>query len=463
MRSLVKPKSLNSAISKNSQLPPNHTALALWQTYKIISQPRGFLDTCAHRYGDIFTLRVLGVQSPPVIFCSHPDHIQAICTTFADKMAFGKVTHPFQPLVGSQSLIMQDGSEHTATRKLLMPPLHGESLQAWGEAIVEITRQATHSWSPGKVLSVRPEMSQIALEVILQVIFGVKTGFRHEKLTSLVEPFLDKVNSSLYSIQFFFPILQRNLGSWSPWGNFVQQQRQIDDLIYAEIQQRRRQGGSDCQDVLSLLLSVTDENGHATSDRWLRDQLLTLLFLGHDTTASALAWALYCIHQDKRVWQKLQQEIDGLGKNPNPTDICQLSYLDAVVKETLRLYPIALISQPRWVTETVQLDKYEIPPETVLVPCIYLAHRRQQTYPHPEEFLPERFLEKKISAYEYFPFGRGSHGCIGAALSTMEMKLVLATILANHRLQLASDRPIQPVRRGITFVPSPHFRLQVVG
>lgn len=440
-------------------LPDGPQGTGLLQTLKIISQPIQFLENCANSYGDCFTLRVLGVNSPPVVFLSHPSAIEAIFTTEAQAFELGKITHVFKPLTGVQSLIMQEGKRHQRLRQLLMPPLHGKRLPTYGYLIQEITTQATENWIIRTQLAIRDAVAEIVLDVILRVVLGLHPNTRYTQLKNLIKPYLEQVNAPLYSIQFFWPLLQQNWGTWSPWGQFLHQRQQIDQLIYDEIAERRLKMGG--EDVLSLLIAAQDEQGKGLTDEELHDQLITLLLLGYDTTASALSWAFYWIHRYPQVCQKLRQELQSLGKNLDPLTVTQLPYLNAVCQETLRIHPIALISQPRVVQQTVKIDSYQFQPGTILVPCIHLAHHRSQVYPQPKKFQPERFLNHKFSPYEYFPFGGGSRSCIGIALSLFEMKLILATILSRFQLELIERQPVKPVRRGITIVPSDTFKLAV--
>ncbi|NJR52686.1 MAG: cytochrome P450 [Leptolyngbyaceae cyanobacterium CSU_1_3] len=445
------------------KLPDGPRSPALLQTLSIVAQPIDFLESCAQKYGDTFTLRVLGVNSPPVVFFSHPDAVQAIFTTLADSLELGKVTHVFRPLVGEQSLIMQEGPRHGRSRQLLMPALHREQLYGQGQQICHLARQQIALWQPGQRLNMREEMSEISLQVILQVVFGMVPGERYDRLRQLLSQLLVAITSPLYSTQFFFPPLQQNLGEWSPWGKFLRQQQQIDGLIYAEIAERKLQDLTGRSDVLSVLMSARDSQGDAMGDRELRDQLMTLLLLGHETTASGLAWAFYWLHRDLGILDRLLQEMQTLGENPDPTQLSQLPYLTAACKEALRVYPIALISQPRKVRQSVCLEGYEFQPGTILIPCIYLAHRRAETYTEPEQFQPDRFLAQKFSPSEFFPFGGGSRSCVGMALSLFEMKLILATILAHYQFETSENCPVYPTRRGITFVPPDNFRLKLMG
>jgi cytochrome P450 family 110 len=445
-------------------LPIGSRMPAWLQTLSLIADPTAFLDKQAQRYGDPFTTWVLGIHSPPVVFFSNPDAIQAIFTTLSNKLALGKVTDVFRPLTGDESLIMQDGLRHQQQRQMLMPALHGEGLYRWGQAICDLTREAVDRWVIGSVLNIQTEMLHISLEVILRVVFGLKPGSRYQRLQQLLHQLLEDINSPTYSIQFFLPPLQQDLGMWSPWGQFVRIRQQIDELLYAEISDRRQQGTHNRSDILSILMSATDAAGQPLSDVELRDQLMTLLLLGHETTASGLTWIFYWLQREPQVADRLLQELNALDNRTDPKTIANQPYLNAVCKETLRIYPIALISQPRWVKETVDLMGYQFEPGTVLIPCIYLAHRRPDTYLNPDRFLPERFLSGKVkSPYEYLPFGGGSRSCIGMALAMYEMKLVLATVLQQVTLVSSSEKlpAVKPTRRGITFVPPQEFRVQV--
>ncbi|MEO0406668.1 MAG: cytochrome P450 [Cyanobacteria bacterium P01_A01_bin.135] len=441
-------------------LPPGPSWPSLLQTAAIVSRPIPFLTRCFQRYGDAFTLRVLGPGSPPVVFLSHPEALQQIFASATDDLEFGKVTYVFRPLVGQESLIMQQGDRHRRQRQILMPALHGQHLHSYGETIQAIATGVTRSWQVDQTLAIRPLMADISLEVILRVVFGLQPGPRYRQLQGYLADLLEAITGALYSVQFFAPLLQQNLGPWSPWGRFVRRRAAIDELLYAEIAERR-QGDLSRSDVLSLLLTAKDGDGEPLSDQELRDQLMTLLLLGHETTASSLAWAFYWIHQDSAVRDRLLAELAPLGPQPDPMALQRLPYLNALCQETLRLYPIALISQPRRVCHRVSLGPYCFEPGTILVPCIYTAHRRLEAYPEPLSFRPERFLQQPPSPYEFLPFGGGSRSCIGSALSLYEMKVVLATVLQRYRLRLDYDQPLRPQRRGITFVPPEQVRFTI--
>lgn len=436
------------------KLPDGPRTPSLLQTTQLIAQPTTFLETCTRRYGDPFTLRVLGLNSPPVVFFSNPQAIQELFAVPSKQFDFGKATHVFQPLMGKHSVILQEGRSHQRQRQLLMPPFHGDRMRAYGQVICDTTTQVIRQWKPGSTLSIDRYMPEITLEIILRVVFGLEPGARFQQLKELLSSLLEDVTTPLYSSLFFFPPLQQDLGAWSPWGHFLRRRQQIDNLIYAEISQRRAQLDSPGTDILTLLMCARDDDGQQMTDIELRDQLVSLLLLGYETTAAALAWAFYLIHSSPEVLQKLRAELDTLPYASEPEVVTQLPYLTAVCQETLRIYPIGLICVPRMVKEPMQVGGYEFDVGTILVPCIYLAHRRSDVYPEPELFEPERFVEQRFSAYEFLPFGGGSRGCIGTAFSMYEMKLILATVLSNFQLALAAQRPVRPVRRGITIVPS---------
>jgi cytochrome P450 family 110 len=365
--------------------------------------------------------------------------------------------------MGEQSLILQEGKSHQRQRQLMLPPFHGDRMKTYGQIICQITQDVTQQWQVGKQISINHFLPDITLQIILQVVFGISPGERYEQLKVKLSSLLEDVTTPWYSSLFFFPPLQKDLGAWSPWGHFVRRRQQIDKLIYAEISQRRRENNPTRTDILSMLMSARDENGQQMNDEELRDQLMSLLLLGYETTAAALAWAFYLIHSHPQVRDRLQQELNNADRT-KPDAIAQLPYLTAICQESLRVHPIALICTPRMVRDSVQIAGDKFNAGTIIVPCIYLTHRREEIYPQPEKFQPERFLHQKFSPFEYLPFGGGSRGCIGAAFSLYEMKLVLATVLSQYELELANSRPVSPVRRGITIVPSENgMQMSVVG
>jgi cytochrome P450 family 110 len=415
---------------------------------KFITQPVKYVEDFAKIYGDNFTIWNRGDKH--IVYFSHPQALEQIFTTHANCFHTGGGNGALGVLLGDNSVILLDGERHQRQRQLLTPPFHGERMRAYGETIREITTQVSNQWTIGKSFNIRASMQEITLRVMLRVVFGVDEGPVYQELARLLTSLLDFMSSPLMSSAFFFSFLQKDLGAWSPWGRVVRLIQQIDQLIYNVIQERRAESGEHRQDILSLLISARYENGEGMSDIELRDELMTMLVAGHETTASALTWAFYWIDQLPEVREKLQQEIATLGVNSEPSSIAKLPYLTAVCQETLRIYPIVTNGFIRVVKTPVEIMGYQLPVGTAIVPSIYLAHHREEVYPQPQQFKPERFLEKQFSPYEYLPFGGGNRRCIGLAFAQYEMKIALATILSEFQLSLVNKRPVYPVRRGLT-------------
>jgi unspecific monooxygenase len=444
-----------------NQLPNRITSPSWWQLINWIADPIGFQQRYSQKYGDIFSMQLSGLGSYVII--GNPQAIQEIFNQDS-KFDIGRGNDLAKPLVGANSLLLMDGDRHRRERKLLMPPFHGERLQAYAKQICLITEQIASQWQIGQTFIARSAMQKVSLEVILQIVFGLSEGERYQQLKPLLTAWLDMTDSPLRSSMLFFQFLQKDWGNWTPWGRMKQRQRQVHDLLQAEITEKRtKKDEKHSGDVLSLMMAARDENGQAMSDEELRDELLTILFAGHETTATTLAWAFYQIHQHPDILEKLQHELDSLGDNPNPMEIAQLPYLTAVTQETLRMYPVIPGLFPRITKSSMKIAGYEFDAETTLMPSIYLVHYREDLYPNPEQFKPERFLGRQYSAWEYLPFGGGSRRCLGFALAQLEMKLVLATILSKYQLALAEDKPVKVQRRGFTLSPAGGVRMVMTG
>jgi len=443
------------------QLPDGPKTPSFFQTLQWIVRPLETLDYRAKKYGDTF--RIFGNQLPPTLYFSSPQALQAILNAAPEQIDCVNGTKLLKPLVGENSLLVLTGERHQRQRQLLMPPFHGERMRTYGQVICNITEQVMNQWTLGKPFAVRSAMQDITLRVILRAVFGLHEGQRFEQLHQLLGSILNSFNSPFSSILLFNPFLQRDFGPWSSWGRFLRLRHSVDQLLYAQISERREQANREHEDILALLLSARDEAGQPMTDEELRDELLTLLFAGYENTASALAWALYSINYLSEVKDKLLSELDALELESELSANARLPYLTAVCKETLRLYPVNLSGFPRLVKKPMKLMGYELEPGTVLIPSIYLAHQREDIYPNPKQFRPERFLERQFSPYEYLPFGGGNRRCIGMAFAQFEMKLVLATIMSKLQLALVNQRPIKPVRRGLAIAPPNHLRLVVTG
>ena len=422
--------------------------------------PLEFLEHCAQNYGELFFTNSFGNLETLVV--SHPQDLQELFNPKNKILdAPGAANEIFKPQLGENSLIVQDGERHQKQRKLMMPPFHGERMLNYGQQICEITQQVTQHLKPGETFIARHLSEEITMKIILKIVFGMEEGLRLEKLKNLMTTWLGLTNSPISASVLLFPSLQKDWGAWSPWGRYRRLRQQIDDLLMAEIGERRQQVQSGRFDILSLLMEAEYEDGEGMSDNELRDNLLTLLNAGHETTATAIAWALYWIHQQPEVYGKLLPELQGL-KTPDPLKISHLPYLTAVCQETLRIYPVVIFTFPRITLRSVNLRGYHVPAQTYLTPCIYLTHRREDLYPQPNKFQPERFLNRKYSSYEFWPFGGGSRQCLGQVFALFEMKLILATILLNYQLKLEEKAPVMPTRRGFLLGPQGGVKMSLV-
>lgn len=440
---------------------PNGPKTSPWlQLSQWIAEPFNFMDRCAQAHGDTFTVRLGNL--PPLVFFSNPQAIQEIFTADANQFDIGRSNGIIKPLVGENSILLLDGDRHQRQRRLLMPPFHGERMRNYGQLICEITEQVTSQWQVDKPFIARAAMQDITLQIILNVVFGLQEGARYQQLQPLLAALLDTTGSPLRSSLLFFNFLQKDWGAWSPWGQMMHRRRVVYDLLYAEIAERRQRSHPGT-DILSLLLSTRDEQGETMTDAELADEMMTLLVAGHETTATALAWAFYWIHKLPSVHETLLNELERLGDHPDPMQFLHIPYLNAVCQETLRLYPVVPIVPPRITKSPMQIRGYQFDSDTRLTPCIYLTHHREDLYPEPKQFKPERFLKRQYTPYEYLPFGGGNRRCLGFALAQMEMKLVLATVLSNYELALCDRRPEKPARRGVTLAPASGVKMVMKG
>ncbi|MEM1171370.1 MAG: cytochrome P450 [Cyanobacteria bacterium P01_H01_bin.35] len=434
---------------------------SIFQQMQWILNPIQTMETCVKKYGDIFQLKI-GIAGKPLVYVSNPEAIQEILTK--DNSEYNAPASPIlKSMVGEKSIFLLEGDRHRRERKLLMPPFHGERMRNYGELICNLTRQSAKELPRGEKFIARKLMQNITLQVILQAVFGLYDSPRLSQIRAILANFLELTASPLRSTLIFFPFLQQDWGSWSPWGRHQRQMQRLDEFLYAEINERRAQLDPHRNDILTLMLLARDESGQGMTNQEIRDELITLLTAGHETTATALAWAVYWVHRQPEVHQKLMQELETLETDADSMTIFRLPYLTAVCQETLRIYPVGMLTFPRVATKPLELHGYHLEADTLIVGCIYLAHHREDLYPEPKKFKPERFLERKFSAYQYLPFGGGSRRCLGMALANFEMRLVLATLLSNFEMELAENQPVKPQRRGVTLGPAGGVKMVMKG
>lgn len=424
--------------SVTSGLPPGPSSPRIVQLAGRFLRPNTFMQRCANRYGPIFTLRMPTGEN--VVSVSDPEAIKTIFTSDPEAFLVGSGGNAIlEPLVGSSSLLTLDGASHIRQRRLLLPPFHGERMQRYGDLIREITERSLADWPLREPFPLQPRMQAITLDVILRAVFGIEDAERQDELRRTLRAMLDFDQSRLA----FLPWIRH----WArgSWVRFLHMREQVDSLIYEEITRRRQDAdAAEREDIMSLLIGARYEDGSPMTDKDLRDELVTLLVAGHETTATGLAWAFELLFRNDAAMRKLIEEVRAGGD----TD----QYLEAVISETLRLRPV-VAQVSRRLTKPVQLMGYTIPAGTLLAPSIYLVHRRGDIYPDPGSFKPERFLDSPPQTYTWLPFGGGVRRCIGASFATFEMKVVLQTVLSRAEIRPAGAEPEAPSPRAVTFAP----------
>ncbi len=423
-----------------SELPPEPSEPSIVQTMRWLARPVSFMESCRRRYGDAFSLRFVGFERPTV-FLTDPEAIKALYTEQAHGLPRGR-TVALLPILGADSVLLLEGSEHIARRRLMLPPFHGERMRSYESIVHEVAQAEIASWPLGQTFALHPRMQAITLEVILRAVFGVADEERRRLLSERL-PLLLSENSSIW-LQLRVLLSSRRQGRGDPRSRLQEQLEQIDELLLAEIAERRTDPTlADREDILSLLIGAHFEDGTQMSDRELRDQLLTLLLAGHETTATALAWTVNLLLRNPAVLGRLKQEVQ---------DGEEDEYLRATVTEALRLRPVVPLAGRR-LNRDLDVEGLHLPAGTDVTPAIWLTHTRADLYPQPYEFRPERFLGEAPTTYGWIPFGGGVRRCLGASFAEFEMRIVLQVLLSSCVLAPASRRAEAIARRNVTFSP----------
>jgi cytochrome P450 family 135 len=417
-------------------LPPGPSLPSPLQTLRLMARPVPLLERTRREFGDTFTLRTTPVGE--MVFVSDPESIKAMFA--ADRIntiAPGR-NIILAPLLGPDSLLLMEDERHLSRRKLMLPPFHGERMRAYEEVMREATEQEMAQWPRGAEFSLHSSMQEITLEVIMRAVFGVHRGRRDDLRQALLDILAAVRSPATFGITLpFVKELPR----------FRAVARRIDDadaLLRSEIAEHRADPGlEERDDILSLLVTARDEEGEGMGDTELRDQLMTLLLAGHETTATALAWAFELLFRRPDALERLVDEVRG-GE--------ETTYLDAVIEETLRLRPVVPFVG-RTLRQDMTIDGFDLPSGTDVFPAIYLAHTNPKSFPEPYAFRPERFIEGSTDTYSWIPFGGGTRRCIGAAFAQFEMRVVLQTVLSRFDLRAASAEPQKMVRRNVTLSP----------
>jgi cytochrome P450 len=415
---------------------PRHPRIV--QAWLWLKRPTWFLDHCSRAYGDVFTMRLpLGTD---LVHVADPELVKAVFGSGTDVLRGGEANAAIlEPLLGRHSVLVLDGPEHQRQRKLILPAFHGDRMRAWEAAIRDITRAEAARWPTGTPLALRPRMQSITLEVIMRVVFGVDACARRDELRRRIRD-VTGIGRNPFMLM---ATRDRRLGPHAPWARFLRARDALRAALCDEILLRRRVPDlAKRGDVLSALLLARDDEGRAMTDDEVRDELVTLLFAGHETTATSLAWAFDLLLHNPRVLSRLRAELDGGGSE----------YLDATIMETLRVRPVVPIVDRR-VREPTRIGGHTIPAGAVVCPNIYLTQRRDDLYPDPAEFRPERFAGQPPAGTGWFPFGGGIRRCLGATFAMFEMRIVIPEVLDAVTLRPASPRPARIRRESVTFVP----------
>ena len=390
-------------------LPPGPAAPAAWQSAAWVARPGPYMERCRREYGDFFSIKLASVGT--FVFVSDPAAIKQVFKADRDVLRAGEGNTSLEPVLGKRSLLLLDGADHLRHRRLMLPPFHGERLRGYGELMRSIADREIDTWPAGTAFATQGRMQAITLEIILRVVFGIHADDRRERMSRLLVRLLQVATRPVGMV----PIWREMRGRFSPVRPFYEALDAVDAALYEEIAERRVAPDlEERDDMLSLLCLARDEDGEPMTDVELRDELLTLLTAGHETTATTLAWAC-----------------ERLVRTPGALDRIasgDVAYADAAVNETLRLrQPIPVVA--RRCSVDYELGGWALPAGTVIAPCIYLVHRRADIYPDPYTFRPERFLEKPPETYTFLPFGGGTRRCIGASFAQYEMRVVLQAVV----------------------------------
>jgi cytochrome P450 len=431
-------------------LPPGPNWPQAVQTAAWITRPGPFMERAHRRYGDAFTMKLAQVGT--FVLSTDPELLKSVFTAGPDKLRAGEANVALEPVLGDRSVLLLDGKEHIRQRRLMLPPFHGQRMQAYGETMRAVAARQVSSWPRGTAFAAAPSMQAITLEIILRTVFGLEDAERIERIGAPLRRLLDASASQLRLLALQITSSE-NPRPRSPWGRFNQLVAAADRVIYDELHDRRAQpDGAAHDDILSMLLEARDDDGQPLTDLELRDELMTLLLAGHETTATALSWTLERLVRHPDVVQKLRDERRG-GDEASP-------YLEATIKEALRLRPV-VTAVGRHLTAPLEIGGHLLPAGVSINPSIYLLHRRPDLYPEPAAFRPERFLDSPPGTYQWIPFGGGVRRCLGASFALFEMKIVLQTIIDRVVLLPQDDADERVTRRAITFAPKRGARIAV--
>jgi cytochrome P450 len=431
-------------------LPPSPSQPSLVQRVQYLRDPIGYIEACERAHGDVFTLRLF--KKGMVVVCS-PELAKELYTTSDDILVAGEAKISiFGKLLGRSSVLLLDGPAHVKRRRLLLPRFKGELMRTFAPVMADACRNVFNDIPRYRAFPLHPFMHRIAFDVISVALFSSTPPHELEPLLATLREF---ANVAVTSRLLMVPALQIDLGPKSPWGRVLRVAEQARAAVLDEVR-RRRAAGSAESDLLGLLISARHDDGAPLDDGEIRDEILTMVAAGHETTAMALTWLSYAVFTRSDVLARLQAE---RAAQPG-ADVDDLPYLDAVVRESLRMYSVVPVGSGRVAKQAFKLGGYDIPAGTMLAVAIDAVHRRAGVYDRPDEFRPERFLDKKYTPYEALPFGGGSRRCVGMAFALYEIKVVLSTLLEKFQLEVV-QKSVRASWRGTFLTPSKGLQVRV--
>ncbi len=418
-------------------------------TLKLIRDPHSALNEWRSTYGDPFFVHAL---NGPVVITGRADLIQEIFAhdaTHYDPFA----TKALAPILGRGSMLCLAGSAHRRERKLIMPMFHGDRMRSYATIMQQAAHEAMQSVAQAE-FNMLDVTTKISLKVIVEAIFGGEDSQTITKLMRLARNAIRDTSPLL----FFSPKFHFRFLGLSPWDRFLRAQRRLREAFNVELA-RRANSSAHRDDIMTMLTQANYEDGSRIEPNDAYDELGTFLFAGHETTAIALAWAVYHLYTHPASLQRLRQELRDAGEMA-PEVLAGQPFLKAVVQETLRMHPV-VTEVIRLLNVPMKLAEYDLPAGTAVAPAVVLAHYNEKVFESPNDFRPERFLNRKYTSAEYLPFGGGHRRCAGAAFATYEMAIALGTIIANYELELQESQPVIPKRRNVTMGPSSGIRMRV--
>jgi cytochrome P450 len=431
------------------KLPPGPRYPPLIQGIGLWTRPLAYLEQCRARYGKRFTIQF--PFTPPFVAITEPDQIKEVFTAPPDVLHPGEGARILEPIVGLNSVILLDGAQHMEQRKLMLPTFHGERMGRLTDLVTDVTAEEIASWGDDHEIRLHPRLQALTLEIILRAVFGLDEGRRLDALRTNLATLLAFGNNPLTLVPEPSQRQLEFIDRYGPLKGFLTTRNEVDRLVLEQIDERRR-GPGDRDDILSTLLEARHDDGSPMSDQELRDELMTLLVAGHETTASSLAWAFERLAREPEVLKRLVAELDA-GDDE--------AYLTATIQETLRRRPVLPNTAPRMVKQEVEIGGWRYPTGVSLIANAYLVHHDRDIYPDPYAFRPERFLETPPGTYTWIPFGGGRRRCLGSSFAMLEMKVVLGGVLRAYDLLPVDPRTEAPRRHNITIRPGRGARVRL--